>query len=232
MNKQEIKSILMAMRTQENEMIVNHLLGKIDMKEEFEIEQICLELGNSEENIKSFLAEKLTEKQHNKRDDKTPINDMFTYGISDNCIHLHLPVDLHENFSKQGISKTIALVNLYLLDAIDRIKGLKDNGFYKFQGKDTIYMISPVMVKREMRFLDELDFITHSYTKKQLNSEEFVERTPEAQLAVHIFGKNNNVGTASIGFNTIDSITWQDKKNRAVEELNGKGISILENKEK
>lgn len=38
MNKKEIKSILMAMRTQENEMIVNQLLGEIDMKEDWEIE--------------------------------------------------------------------------------------------------------------------------------------------------------------------------------------------------
>lgn len=178
------------------------------------------------------MEEKLIEKQNNKQDDKMPINAMFTYGISGNCIHLHLPVNLHENFSKQSISKTMALVNLYLLDAIDRIKGLKDNGFYKFQGKDTIYMISPAMIKREMKFLNELDFITHSYTKKQLNSVEFVERTPEAQRAVHFFGKNHNVGTASIGFNAIDSISWQDKKNRAVEALNAKGISIPDNKEK
>ena len=55
-------------------------------------------------------------------------------------------------------------VNLHLLDAIDKIKQLRDNGFYRFQGKDSIYMISPI--RREMKFLDSMDFKTQSYRKK------------------------------------------------------------------
>lgn len=34
----------------------------------------------------------------------------------------------------------------------------------------------------------------------------------EAQLAVHIFGKDKDIGTASIGFDIIDSEVWQGKK--------------------
>ena len=163
MNKKEVKNILISMRTPENEIAVNHLLGQLDMKRDNEIEQITEKLENSEENIRENLSKKIEEISQSKNEEKHPINDMFTYGISGNCIHLHLPTDLHELMTKNGISKTIALVNLQLLDAIDKIKEMRDGGFYRFKDKNSIYMISPAVIKREMKFLEELDFTTHSY---------------------------------------------------------------------
>ena len=52
MNKKEVKNILISMRTPENEIAVNHLLGQLDMKSDNEIEQITEKLENSEENIR------------------------------------------------------------------------------------------------------------------------------------------------------------------------------------
>ena len=231
MNKKEVKNILISMRTPENEIAVNHLLGQLDMKSDNEIEQITEKLENSEENIRENLSKKIEEISQSKNEEKHPINDMFTYGISGNCIHLHLPTDLHELMTKNGISKTIALVNLQLLDAIDKIKEMRDGGFYRFKDKDSIYMISPAVIKREIKFLEELDFTTHSYSKKQLNDDGFVQENPEAGLAVQIFGKGKNVGTASIGFDVINSKEWQDKKKEVIEKLKTRGISIDTNKE-
>ena len=189
MNKKEVKNILISMRTPENEIAVNHLLGQLDMKSDNEIEQITEKLENSEENIRENLSKKIEEISQSKNEEKHPINDMFTYGIS----------------------KTIALVNLQLLDAIDKIKEMRDGGFYRFKDKNSIYMISPAVIKREMKFLEELDFTTHSYSKKQLSDEKFVQETPEAQLATHIFGHDKNVGTALIRFEQINSKQWQEK---------------------
>ena len=231
MNKKEVKNILISMRTPENEIAVNHLLGQLDMKSDNEIEQITEKLENSEENIRENLSKKIEEISQSKNEEKHPINDMFTYGISGNCIHLHLPTDLHELMTKNGISKTIALVNLQLLDAIDKIKEMRDGGFYRFKDKNSIYMISPAVIKREIKFLEELDFTTHSYSKKQLNDDGFVQANPEAELATQIFGKGKNVGTASIGFDVINSKEWQDKKKEVIEKLKTRGISIDTNKE-
>ena len=231
MTKKEIKNILMSMRVPDNENTVNYLLGKIDTKEESEIESIFTKLGNDENKIKSLLEKELLKIQHdenNQINDKFPINAMFTYGITGKSIHLHLPIDLHESLYKNGISKTIAMVNLYLLDAIDRIKKLKDDGFYKFNDIDSIYMISPTMVRSEMRFLESLDFVTKSYSKKQLKDEDFVKENAEAQLAVSIFGKEKNVGTAFIRFDIIYSKEWQDKKKQILEELRNKGTVMNE----
>ena len=212
MNKKEVKNILISMRTPENEIAVNHLLGQLDMKSNTEIEQITERLGNSEQNIRKTLSKKIEEISQNRNEEKHTINDMFTYGISGNCIHLHLPTDLHELMARNGISKTIALVNLQLLDAIDKIKEMRDGGFYRFKDKDSIYMISPAVIKREMKFLEELDFTTHSYSKK------------------HIFGHDKNVGTALIRFEQINSKQWQEKKNEIVADLRGKTAGIEHNK--
>lgn len=226
MKKQEIKNILMSMRTKENDILINKLLGKIDMMDEKELKRVLEKVGNSEEEVRRFLENKISKGEYNQNEKKFPINEMFTYGISINCIHLHLPSDLHEMLSEKGISATMDIVNLQLLDAIDKIKQLRDNGFYRFQGKDSIYMISPVLIRREINFLESMDFQTHLYSKRELNDDKFVEEHPEARLATRIFGKNRNVGTALIKFETISSREWQNKKNQKVKELSGKGLSL------
>ena len=168
---------------------------------------------------------------NNRQEKHTPINKMFEYGISGSCIHLHMPIDLHEMMAKKGIRKTVDTVNLYLLDAIERIRLLQNNGFYKFNGKDSIYMISPILVGREIKFLEELDFKTHSYRKKELQNKNFVTEHPEAQLAVHVFGSNSNVGTAKIGFDVINSEQWKVKRKEKIKQFEAEGIS-LENDDK
>lgn len=226
MKKQEIKNILMSMRTQENDTLVNNLLGKIDRMDEKSLQTVLEKVGNNEEGVRNFFENKLSEKHHNQSEEKFLINDMFTYGISGNCIHLHLPGNLHQMLVKKGLSGTMDIVNLQLLDAIDKIKQLRDNGFYRFQGKDSIYMISPILIRREMKFLDSMDFQTQSYRKKDLNDDKFIEEHPEARLATKIFGKDKNVGTASIKFETISSNEWQNKKNQKVKEFAEKGLSL------
>ena len=208
MKKQEIKNILMSMKTQENDSIINNLLGKIDLMDEKSFQTALDKVGNNEEGVRKFFESKLSEKHHNQSEEKYPINDMFTYGISGNCIHLHLPGDLHQMISERGISGTIDNVNLQLLDAIDKIRQLRDDGFYRFKEKDSIYMISPILIGREMKFLDSMDFQTQSYKKEDLNDDKFIAEHPEARLATHIFGKNKNVGTASISFKTLSSKEW------------------------
>ena len=164
------------MRTAENESLVNNLLGKIDMMDPNTLHEMIQKIGNDEASIREFLKNKLSN-SHEQSDKKYPINSMFTYGISGNCIHLHLPVDLHQMMAEYGISATIANVNLQLIDAIYKIKRLKDDGFYRFNGKDSIYMISPVLIGREMKFLNEIGFRTRIHSKKDLKDSKYVEKS-------------------------------------------------------
>ena len=136
MNKVQIKDILISMRNKENEDSVNNLLGKIDMMSDSSLQSVIKQIGETEEAIQNFFQKKIAERKRSNLEEHKAINSIFSYGISDNCIHLHLPIDLHQMFAYKSVSETIATVNLYLLDAIEKIRKLKDDGYYKFQGKD------------------------------------------------------------------------------------------------
>lgn len=226
MNKSEIKEILMSMRNGENEDIVTNLLGKIDLISDEELQPMIDKVGKDKETVEAYLKRKIEEQQEKHEQPHIPINKMFAYGVSGNSIHLHMPVDLRPMLSENGISKTIDIVNANLLDAIERIRRMKNDGYYKFEGTDCIYMISPILVGREMKFLKELDFETQTYKKRQLQDDEFVQEHPEAQLATYIFGRDNHIGTAKIGLDTINSDEWQEKRKAKVQEFKEKGIQL------
>ncbi len=218
----------MAMRTPKNEEEMNRLLGMIDMADEETLQNKIEEIGGTEEAINAFLKKQILKIQEKH----IPINEMFSYGINGNCIHLHLPVDLHPMIFDKGISRTMDTVNLYLLDAMERIKSLRDSGYYKFQDKDSIYMMSPILKgKRILGFLDELDFKRRFYREKELNNEDFLKNHSEAMLARKIFPERDYVGVAEITFDKMASQEWQDKKQKVVQELKNKGISLEKEKE-
>lgn len=224
MNKESVKMLLMSMRNAENEKIINKMLGGVDIMDEKTFQNAVEQVGGTEEAVRKFFENKIVERQNAHTEEHIPINDMFSYGVLGKVIHLHLPVDLHGMIAQKGVSGTVDTVNLYLLDAIDRIKSLKDEGYYRFQGKDSIYMISPILLGRKLKFLEGLDFQTNTYRKKELGNEEFLKSNPEARLAKNIFGEKQNVGTAKIKFDTIDSSEWQKKKKNVVENFKNKGI--------
>lgn len=222
MNKKEIKNILMSIRTSDNEKYVNNLLGKIDLLSESKLESIVAQIGDNEECIKKYLQENLMQ----GHEEFTPINELFSYGISDNAIHLHLPVDLHQMMSEKGIRKTIDTVNLYLLDAIERIRKMRQEGYYKFTEKDSVYMLSPLLVNREREFLNELGFETQVYKKHELQNEQFVAEHKEALLANIFFGKDKNVGVAIIKLDKTNSKQWQEKRLEVIENFKQNGITL------
>lgn len=227
MNKKDVKNMLISMRTHENEAAVNNLLARIDIIEESKIQEKLEQLGGTEEAVRQELSRMIVKSLTNEQ--KYPINEMFTYGISGNSIHLHLPGKLYGMLEALGPSKTIDTVNLYLLDAIEKIAQMRQNGFYRFQGTDSIYMISPVLRRKELEFLEKLDFQTHAYTKKQLTSNEFLQSCSEARLASTIFGTSSKVGTATIEIEKITTPEWQAKKEEALQEFSKKGITMNEN---
>ena len=105
MNKKDIKAILMSMRTSENDAMINKLLGKIDMMDDILLQNAVEQVGGTKGAVRAFLEKKILGKQRDKTEKHIPINDMFFYGISENNIHLHLLVDLHQMiFQKRMLS--------------------------------------------------------------------------------------------------------------------------------
>lgn len=125
-----------------------------------------------------------------------------------------------------GRSTTSAIVNLQLLDAIEKIRKLKNDGYYKFQETDSLYMISPALISNELKFLKTMDFKTQSYGRKDLEDSNFVEQNPEAQLAIQKFGTDSQIGTAAISLDTLNTPQWQEKRKNVISILTKKGITL------
>ena len=229
MDRNQVKNILMNMRNQENEAIINYYLGKLDMMDDKTLQEVLKQAGNSEDGIKKLMEEKISQRRNAGNEEKFKINEFFTYGISGSCIHFHLPGNLEEMFKQKGLSRTMDTINLSLLDAIKKAKDMKNDEYYQFQDIDSIYMISPILIRKELSFLSEMDFTTHLYKKAELANKTFLEEHPEAKLANHIFGPERNVGTARISFETLNSKEWEEKRKKKIEEFAKKGI-VLEEK--
>jgi hypothetical protein len=162
----------------------------------------------------------------NRHDDHTKINEMISYGFAGKCVHLHLPVDLKEDLHTLGVKQTIDKVNLYLVDAIEKINGMKQSGAKHFKNKNSIYMISPALIPAELKILEEFGFTTKFFYKNDLKSENFVKGEREAQLARKIFGPYKNVGTANLEFKEINSEKFKQAKADLVARCNKNGITI------
>lgn len=211
--------VLNSMRTPENENIINQLLDKVKELPPEKIDSIVNEIGATEENIRNYWQKRIHRELHHEATSRKPINQMFTYGITGSTIHLHLPSNLN-SISLSGLSAKMDQINLYLLDALKKIQELQQT--QEFEGIKEIYMISPILLKRELVFLEELGFSTTIYSKKELQDEEFVRKNPESQLATSIFGNAKNVGRAKIGLDVINSKEWQDKAEQLSKDLQKK----------
>ena len=77
MNKNDVKRILMSLRNNSNESLINNLLGKIDLLCEEQLQQMIAQVGNNEESIKKYLQEKLMQTANIIQEKHTPINKMF-----------------------------------------------------------------------------------------------------------------------------------------------------------
>lgn len=237
--KEKIKSVLLKLRNRKNSLVVNFYLGKLDIMEDDEIQNLLEKTGSSEEEIKKFLTTKISmameKRKHQSK--RYPLNEMFYYGITGNCAHLHLvPKDLHP-LLKNGSHYLVCIHNIYLLEAINKIKDMKQHSNDALSEVENVYMISPIFhsptfaKEKELDFLQSLMFDVKSYTSEQLKDDEFTKNNYEAKLTKKIFGSEKSVASAILDINTIASDEWQSKKNEKINEYKNQGITLLTTKD-
>lgn len=224
MDKAYVMSLLMSMRNEENAAAVNNLLGTIDMKSEEEVQKLIKEHGGTEDAVRNVLENTIAKKMRTTEEKHQPINDMITYGITGGTLHLHLPGNLEGVMRERGLTGTMDLVNAKLLDALGRIGKMKEANDPRTKGVDQVFMISPILIKRELAFLEQFDFQTRLVTKKQLKDPKFVAEHPETELAIRIFGTDRNVGFAKLPIEMLQDRNWQEKKKAKIKEFKDKGV--------
>ena len=224
-----IEKILSELRNDTNGVAIDHLTSRIKGLSQEELDMNVQKFGGTEESIKAVLKEKLNQlvrREHRGHEPHKPINKLFAYGISESTVHLHMPVQLMQIKGK-GISGKVNTTNRYLIDAMERIVKLKDSGDPRFKNVESFYMISPILLGKELDVLSELDFETEYYDYRKPNT---IENKEEAGFGKRLFPDANGVGRAKISIEKIKSKEWQDKKDSFVEQLEAKG-AILEDEE-
>lgn len=160
------------------------------------------------------------------------INDFFEYGIDGDCVTFHLPGDFHDMFENLGKVKASAIIAKELIDAVTRINNQRNMGDSKLKKCSCIYMISPIFYApsfypKELRYETIRDTIkietpifkffnimgikTATYTRQELQNNDFVKNNKEAQTAVKHFGTNKDVGAAILTFEELNSKEFQIK---------------------
>lgn len=230
MDKKIIDKILSDLRNETNGSAIDMLASRINGMSQEEIDLTVQKLGGSEEAVKKVLEEKINQMARREQmghEPHKPINKLFSYGVSESTVHLHLPVML-QNIRGKGISGKINTANRYLIDALDRVVKMKDSGDPRFRNVDSIYMISPILVGRELEVLKGLDFETESFDCRH---PETIEDREEAGFGRRLFPDAKSVGRARISIDRLKSKDWQDKRKDFVQRLEEKGAVLEEQEE-
>ena len=192
-----IDKILSDLRNETNGSAIDMLASRIKGMSQEEIDLTVQKLGGSEEAVKKVLEEKINQMARRERmghEPHKPINKLFAYGLSDSTVHLHLPVQL-ENIKGKGITGKINTANRYLIDAMDRVLNMKDSGDPRFRNVDSIYMISPILMGKELEVLRGLDFETDFFDYRH---PETITQKEEAGFGKRLFPDAKGVGRAKI----------------------------------
>ena len=213
----------MKKRNATNEIYINYYLGKIDMFDERQMQQFFEQYGNDTKSIETSLQKKLEEDMQRARDQKYPLNEFISYGVSGKTVHIHvLPKSIKEDIKQKGMRRFYDEATLYVIDALEKIEKLSQNHDW-----EQVYAISPILSGAVLRMFKELGFETQLYGPKDMTE----LSKPEAILGKHIFPEAVRVGTAKISLERLKSQENHEKVFILKQELYKKGINITKQEE-
>ena len=167
MEKNELKALLMKMRTPENEASVNYLLGLLDMMSNEELHTKLEKLNINKENIEQFLTEQI-ERVHIHQEQSEHfinVNKMFCYGRTGDTIHMHLiPKDLRDLKKTLGDEAFYQFFKDQLEDFLARLQDI----FRNDSTIKTLFAVSPIFFNPNI-----------SLAHKLLGFDEIIEVNPE-----------------------------------------------------
>jgi len=154
MKKNEIKRLLMEMRTSENENSVNYLLGLLDMMSDEELQTKLEKTNINEENIREFLNSKIekTKIEQEQSNNFIDVNKLFCYGRTGDTVHMHLiPKDLRGLKAKLGDEAFYQYYKDQLSDFLSRLQDI-------FRSDSTItslFAVSPIFYNHNFALAHE-----------------------------------------------------------------------------
>ena len=191
MNKNEIKELLINMRTSENEAAVNYLLGQLDMKSDKDLETIITRYHINKENISVFLATRIEKLQTQQEQSEhfTSVNKMFCFGRTGDTIHMHLiPKDLRGIKKQLGDDAFYKFYKSQLEDFLSRLQDIVRND----NTIKSLFAVSPIFFNESIALLhEELGF--DRIIKIDLENKEDGMSIDQKEHFINMFGGTKKV---------------------------------------
>ena len=187
MLKENVKKILMDMKTSDNESAVNHILRSIDKISEEDLILILKELNVTEENIEQVLRNRIEKQIEQEKSSAkfTPVNQMFSYGRTGNTLHMHLiPKDLRALKNKLGDEAFYDFYREQLEDFLSKLQKI----FLEDITIQTLFAVSPIFFNQNITAVHEiLGF--DKVTEIDLNNENDNMRREQKENFINMFNK-------------------------------------------
>ena len=190
MNKDNVRELLINLKTFDNENAVNYLLDKLDQVSSEELNELFEQKNISENNIKEFL-QSLIEKnltQEETTENFIGVNDWFCYGRTGDTIHMHLiPKDL------RGVKKELGdegFYNLYkeqLKDFLSKMQAL----FLEDPSINSLFAVSPIFYNPNITQVHE-DLGFNKVVEVDLNNENDNMSVEQKEYFLNMFNKGDN----------------------------------------
>ena len=154
MLKENIKKLLIDMKTSDNESVINHILKSIEKISEEDLILTLDKYNVTEQNIEQFLRNRI-EKQIEKdktHTEFTPVNQMFSYGRTGNTLHMHLiPKDLRGLKNELGDEAFYAFFKDQLEDFLSKLQSI----FLEDATIQTLFAVSPIFFNPNITAIHE-----------------------------------------------------------------------------
>ncbi len=209
LSRAEIVEILTNMTTDENRERIGELKEKIDRASDEELAKILKERKiRSAKDIKKVIEGK--EKKQGITSSKFQnLNDVVSFGITDETLHIHLiPKDASHMLTREGRKEA----QRALIDAMEKIKAklTRDKRYERIQH---VYAVSPIMTGIVSRWFKELGFDVKTLPIEQAKEDE------ELAKFTGRFDGAQKLGRANLSKEELMTEEWEQRKDELKEKL-------------
>lgn len=221
MNKTDAVRILESMKDEQNANGINTCIGRINaMNDEEWTKFVKVNDINSEEVLRAQAKSAINKKEQKAYEFKS-LNDLISYGINDNTLHIHLiPKDAHGFLNRQGLIHA----EQGLIDALEKIREMLKNN-ENLQNIDNVCAVSGMIHGITARMFSGLGFNVNVIGMEQAKDR------PELRKFYEMFKDSSRLGIANISRQAILSEEWEKLKETRKDELDRKDKSILKSSE-
>ncbi|MBR6614012.1 MAG: hypothetical protein IKK84_04520 [Clostridia bacterium] len=209
LSRAEIVEILTNITTEDNKERIEELIGKIDKVSDEELEKILKERKIKSARDVRKVVEGKEKKPRMARHKFENLNDVVSFGITDETLHIHLiPKDASHMLTREGRKEA----QIALIDAMEKIKA-KLAGDKKYARIKHVYAVSPIMTGIVSRWFKELGFDVKTLPMEQAKEDK------ELSKFTGRFDGAQKLGRANLPKDELMTEEWEHRKDEVKSKL-------------